>query len=196
MLIFYLSALVIWNAVLTFFILRDWRLLLRVLRWSTSIWLVIFGILASEVLREGLVVHGELLLHWDVRIAWTFWYILVACSIIDWRFLAPAVALPLWFLSYTEVRTLLNYGLVRLKWLDIVHSPVTWAVSRPGTLKLGIRLQVLFWRFLNGVVLPLLRPMKGLMDYATGWVLWTTDRSLDKLRPPSRWTWLAFTRRW
>jgi hypothetical protein len=196
MLIFYLSAIVIWNAVLTFFVLRDWRLLLRVLRWSTSIWLVIFGILASEVLREGLVVHGELSLHWDVRVAWTTWYVLVACSVIDWRFLIPAVALPLWFLSYTEVRTLLNYGLVRLKWLDVVHSPVTWAASRPGTLKLGIRLQVLFRRFSNGVVLPLLRPMKGLMDYATGWVLWTTDQSLDKLRPPSRWTWLTFTGRW
>ncbi|KAI8628495.1 hypothetical protein F5Y19DRAFT_476478 [Xylariaceae sp. FL1651] len=196
MLTFFISALLVWNLVLTFFVLRDWRLLLKILRWSISIWLICFGILVSEVLREGLIVNGEISLHWDVRLAWTSWFVLVACSVIDWRFLIPAAALPLWFLSYPEVQTLLNYGLVRLKWLCIVHSPLTWAASRPKTLELGIRGYMVAHKLLGKIILPVLRPMKSLMDYAAGWVLWTTDHSLEKLRPPPRWTWLPFTGRW
>jgi hypothetical protein len=196
LLTFLISALLVWNTVLTIFILRDWRLLLKVLRWSTSIWLVVFGILVSEVLREGLVVNGELSLHWDVRLAWTSWFVLVACSVIDWRFLIPAAVLPLWFLSYPEVRTLLNYGLVRLKWLGFVHSPITWVATRPQTLAWGVRGQMVASKLLGKVVLPVLRPVKGLMDYTAGWVVWTTDRGLEKLRPPPRWTWLPFTGRW
>ncbi|KAI1175247.1 hypothetical protein F4777DRAFT_342052 [Nemania sp. FL0916] len=196
MLIFILSAAAVWNAVLAFFILRDWRLLLRVLRWTASIWLVVFGILVSEVLREGLVVNGELALHWDVRLAWTTWFVLVALSVVDWRFLVPAALLPLWFLSYPEVRTLLNYGLVRLKWLGLVHNPVAWAVGHHRALELGIRAKITADRWMAGVVLPVLRPVKRLMDYAASWISWTTDRSLEKLRPPPRWTWLPFTRNW
>ncbi|TGJ86568.1 hypothetical protein E0Z10_g2161 [Xylaria hypoxylon] len=124
MFIIFISAVLVWTAVLAFFMLRDWRLLLKILRWSISIWLVIFGIVVSEVLREGLIVNGSAPLHWDVRLAWTVWFIIVACSFVDWRFLVPAVALPLWFVSHPEVQTLLNYGLVRLKWIGIVHSPL------------------------------------------------------------------------
>ncbi|KAI1427827.1 hypothetical protein F5Y12DRAFT_120445 [Xylaria sp. FL1777] len=196
MLIFFISALVVWTTVLTFFILSDWRLLLRVLRWSTSIWLVIFGILMSEVLREGLLVNGETSLHWYVRLAWTIWFVLVACSVIDWRFLVPAVALPLWFLSYPEVRMLVNYGLVRLGWLGVVHSPLTWAVSQPKMLVLGIRGHMIVDQLLGRIIKPVLGRVKSLMDYTAGWVLWTTDRSLEKLRPSPGWTWLPFARRW
>ncbi|KAI3330141.1 hypothetical protein F4824DRAFT_479589 [Ustulina deusta] len=194
MLIFFLSAALVWTAVLTFFVVRDWRLLLRVLRWSTSIWLVGFGILVAEVLREGLLVNGETGLHSDVRLAWTAWFVLVAFSVVDWRFLVPAAGLPLWFLSYPEVRTLLNYGLVRLGWFGIVHSPLAWAVGQPTILELGIRGHMLADILLGQVVLPVLRPAKALMDYAAGWALWTTDRNLEKLRPPSRWTWFPFAR--
>ncbi|KAI0105281.1 hypothetical protein GGR51DRAFT_520220 [Nemania sp. FL0031] len=194
--IFLISAVLVWNVVLTFFILRDWRLLLRVARWSASIWLILFGILASEVLREGLIVHGEDSLHWNVRLIWTAWFLLVACSVLDWRFAVPAAALLFWFLSYPEVHTLLNFGLVRLGWLNIVHSPLAWAASRPKTLEISVRAQMLVKTVLGRVILPVLGTAKDLMDHVAGWVLWTTDRSLEKLRPQPGWTWIPFAERW
>ncbi|CAJ2504760.1 Uu.00g121540.m01.CDS01 [Anthostomella pinea] len=102
LLLFLLTTSLVWTTVLTFFIVRDYRLLLHVARWSTSIYLIVFGIFAAEVLREGLVVNGHAPLHWDVRIAWTSWFVLVACSVFDWRFLVPAVVCPVWFLSFPE----------------------------------------------------------------------------------------------
>ncbi|KAI1499216.1 hypothetical protein F5X99DRAFT_411235 [Biscogniauxia marginata] len=194
MILFIISASLVWNVVLSFFVLRDYRLLLKVLRWSASIWLIAFGVLAAEVLREGLVVNGHESLHWDVRVAWTSWFLLVACSVVDWRFLVPAALLPLWFLSFPEVRVLLNYGLVRLKWVGVVHSPLEWAAARPEVLTLGIRGHVLLGRAWDNVALPLWRPLKALLDMLASRVglSWTED-GLEKLRPPPRWTWLPFS---
>ncbi|KAI2633286.1 hypothetical protein GGS21DRAFT_519893 [Xylaria nigripes] len=194
--IFIITGLLVWNIVLVFFIIRDRQLLLKVLRWSTTIWLFFFGILVSEVLREGLIVNGDTALHWDIQIAWTLWFILVASSIIDWRFLVPAVALVLWFLSYPEVRTLLDYGLVRLKWVGIVHNPLTWAASRPSLLEFWIRWKRVFETVMDRAVLPVLGLLKGLMHYIAGWIWWTTDRDMEKLRPSANWSWLKFIGRW
>ena len=195
MLIVPISALLIWTLVLTFFILRDYRLLLRTVRWTLVIWLVGSGILAAEVLREGLIVNGEPSLHWDVRLAWTAWILLVAASVLDWRFLLPAATLPLWFLSYPEARTLLNYGLVRLGWLEVVHSPFTWAVGQTRMLGLWVRAHVLADKVLGRIVLPVLTPMLQVVDSAADWVLWTTDQELAKLRPTQAWSWLPGARR-
>ncbi|KAI0204463.1 hypothetical protein F4808DRAFT_343313 [Astrocystis sublimbata] len=188
-------ALLIWNAVLTLHILHSWRLLLRVARWSATLYLVVLCLLAAEVLREGLVVNGSDVLHWNVHLAWTLWSVFVVAAALDWRFLFPAAALPLWFVSYPEVRTLLNFGLVRLGWVGLIHSPVAWAASRPKTLEWGIRARFVVNDMLARVVLPILRPVKGLMDHVAGWVLWTTDRSIDKLRPGTQWAWLPFAGR-
>ncbi|KAI0446369.1 hypothetical protein F4803DRAFT_504595 [Xylaria telfairii] len=189
-----LSGVLVWNVVLTFHILHNWRFFLRVLRWSTTLYLVILGVLAAEVLREGLIVNGSTVLHWDVRLVWTVWYMLVAASALDWRFLVPAAALPLWFLSYPEVRTLLDYGLVRLGWVGVVHSPLSWAASRPKMLELGIRAHMAVDQVLGHVVIPVLRPVRSFTDYLIDWALWMTDRSWDKLRPPSAWNGLPLAR--
>lgn len=193
MLIFILSSLLIWNLVLTLHLLRDWRLLLRVLRWSTLLWLVLFGIFASEVLREGLIVHGDAALHWDVRLAWTAWFALVACSAFDWRLLVPAVALAFWFLGSREMRMLLNYGLVRLEWLGVVYNPLTWAAGKPGALDSAIRARIVVEQLLNRAIIP----MRSFMEHAAAWTFWTTDRSLDRLRPPPNgaWFWFPLVRR-
>ncbi|KAI1637731.1 hypothetical protein F4809DRAFT_302844 [Biscogniauxia mediterranea] len=197
MLLFLITASLAWNLVLSFFVLRDPQLLLRVLRWSASLWLVAFGVLAAEVLREGLVVNGHAPLHWDVRVAWTAWFLLVAASVVDWRLLVPAALLPLWFLSFPEVRLLLDYGLVRLGWVGLVHSPLQWVAGRPGALQLGVRAHALAAGVWGRVLMPLWRPVKVLMDGVASvlGVSWAED-GLTKLRPPTRSMWLPFGGGW
>ncbi|KAI0467564.1 hypothetical protein F4859DRAFT_493777 [Xylaria cf. heliscus] len=182
-----LSGLLVWTVVLSVNILHNWRLLLRALRWSTTLYLAIFGLLAGEVLREGLVVNGSEVLHWDVRLAWTAWYALVVGSALDWRFLVPAAILPAWVLGYPEARALLDYGLVRLGWVDVVHSPLAWTTSPPETLGPETPVQTTVDR-VPGVVTPISGPVKFFMDYVVGGVLWIIDRCLDKLWPPPGWT--------
>ncbi len=58
MLLFILTASLVWHVVLAFFVARDLRLLLKITRWATAIYLVVFGLFVAEVLREGLVVNG------------------------------------------------------------------------------------------------------------------------------------------
>ncbi|KAI0007550.1 hypothetical protein F4779DRAFT_619441 [Xylariaceae sp. FL0662B] len=186
MLLFIITACIIWNVVLAFYVLRDYRLLLRVLRWSTSIYLIGFGIFIAEVLREGLLVNGHDTLHWDVRVGWAFWFLLVALSFADWRALVPAAAVPVWFLSYPEVRTLLNYGLVRLNWLQMVHSPLAWAIVRPRTLELA-RVSKIWADHVAGHVLePAFGPVRRVLETVGGWMPWAGP-GMEKLRPVTRW---------
>lgn len=127
MLILLLSASLVWVAVLTFFVVKDYRLLLRVVRWSATIYLIGLGLVIPEILRVGLLVSGQEALHGSAVLAWAAWFgLAVLPAILDWRFLAPAALVPLWFLSDPEARVLLNYGLVRLGWLDAFYSPIWW----------------------------------------------------------------------
>lgn len=191
MLAFLFSVLLVWNGVLTFFLIRDWRLLMRVLRWTATIWLVAFGLLASGVLREGLVVNGDTALHWDVRLAWTAWFVLVGCSVLDWRFLPPAVVLPIWLFSHPEVCLLLDYGLVRLRWLRPVHGSVAWVTSDLTTLfAWAFRTHATFDCLVARILIPATRPVNNLIDHATSWLVQISEPSLDKLQPPLRWAWL------
>ncbi|KAI0145450.1 hypothetical protein GGR57DRAFT_298628 [Xylariaceae sp. FL1272] len=194
MLIFFLTASFVWTLVLSFFILQDWRLLLKVLRWSTCIWLLIFGILITEVLREGLIVNGEDSLHWATRIIWVLWFISVAASFLDSRNLIPAVVLPVWLFSHPEVHTLLNYGLVRLKWHGIVYSPMSWVASRPKVFETVIFGRSAYNTVIYEFVPLLLTPVKNLLDYAASWIFRATYEDLYKLRSPDVWSWAAAVR--
>ncbi|KAI0173054.1 hypothetical protein GGR52DRAFT_590230 [Hypoxylon sp. FL1284] len=186
MLLFFITASLVWHLVLAFFVALDVRLLLRITRWAVSIYLVLFGLFIAEVLREGLAVNGAAPLDWDARLAWALWFALVAAGVADWRFLVPAAALPLYVLSFPEARTLLNYGLVRLGWLELVHSPVAFAVTRAGGLvqlaRAGDRV--------SGAVADAVRPVagmvRGLLDLAVAWSPWTGP-GMEKLRPAGLW---------
>ncbi|KAI1341300.1 hypothetical protein F5Y15DRAFT_422565 [Xylariaceae sp. FL0016] len=214
-----LSTSLVWTAVLTVFVVRDYRLLLRVFRWSTTIYLAIAGILAAEVLREGLVVGGggggggsghpgplhaspspspsSSALHWDVRVAWTAWFLLVAAALVNWRFLVPAVLLPAWWLSYPEVRMLLAYGVVRLRWTGAVYSPLTWLLSRGGALEAAWRGKQVLQRVVAGFAAPVVRPLGGVLEFLAGVVAarWTED-GLERLRPSQEAAWPFFRGTW
>ncbi|RWA04011.1 hypothetical protein EKO27_g11098 [Xylaria grammica] len=193
MVIFFASALAVWGLVLTFFMLRDIRLLFRVLRWSASIWLLLLGVVVSEVLREGLVVNGDAPLYWNVQAAWTFWFVLVGLSFFDWRFLLPAVALPIWFLAQPEIQILLNFGLVRLGWMGIVHNPFVWVTTQTRMLEFSIHTRVLADEWIGKLILPVVRALNRFFDHVAGGLLWTVDGNWEKMRtPPPRWTLLPF----
>ncbi|KAI1373165.1 hypothetical protein F4677DRAFT_448755 [Hypoxylon crocopeplum] len=178
MLLFIATASLVWHVVLTFFVARDPRLLLKVARWATAIYLIGFGLFAAEVLREGLVVNGAHTLHWDARLAWALWFLLVAAGVADWRFLIPAAVLPLWVLSFPEVRTLLNYGLVRLGWLEVVHSPVSFVIKKHGLERVGGAVENVFG--------PAARAVKGVLDAVAALAPWAGP-DMEKLRPVERW---------
>ncbi|RYP72939.1 hypothetical protein DL769_004339 [Monosporascus sp. CRB-8-3] len=124
------SASFVWVVVLTFFVIKEYRLLLKVFRWSMTIYLVTLGLVVPEILRAGLTVNGQEDLHWDAILAWIAWFGLTVLSIIDWRFLLPAGGVPVWLFSRPETRVLLNYGLVKLGWLDAFYSPMWWMMTR------------------------------------------------------------------
>ena len=135
MLIVLLSASLVWSSVLTFFVIKDYRLLAKVVRWSTTLYLIGFSLVIPEILRVGLVVNGQDRLQWNTLVAWAIWYSLTVLALIDWRFLVPAAVIPMWLLSRTETRILLNYGLARLGWLDAFYNPVWWVMTtRRGVL--------------------------------------------------------------
>lgn len=93
---------------LTFFVVKDYRLLLKVVQWSTTIYLIGFGLILPEILRVGLIVNGQEGLHCNAMLAWAAWFSLAVLAIVDWRFLVPAGVAPIWFLSAAETRVLLD----------------------------------------------------------------------------------------
>ncbi|KAI1364100.1 hypothetical protein F5Y08DRAFT_307927 [Xylaria arbuscula] len=129
MFLFLLSPFFLWVFVFTFFILTSVRniiLILQTIRWTLVIWLLGCGILAGEALRAGLLVINEPELQLDIHFYWSIWILLIVGCGVDWIFLFPAIGLPLIFLSYPQARMLFNFGLVKLGWLEPVHSPITF----------------------------------------------------------------------
>ncbi|KAI1129917.1 hypothetical protein F5Y10DRAFT_236999 [Nemania abortiva] len=177
MLLFLVSAVLVWSVVLTFFIMQNLRVLFQILRWSVTIWLVIFGILMSEVLREGLDANGDCALHHNVCLAWTLWFFLVICAILDWRFLVPVTALLLLALSYDETRTLMNGGLVRLKWLDMENDPFLWAAGLLERLGILLPEQTMPETATDRVASSLPAPVNDFVNYIAGWVPWRTSQT-------------------
>ncbi|KAI0811307.1 hypothetical protein GGR55DRAFT_642420 [Xylaria sp. FL0064] len=129
---------------------RLWRLLLRALRWSTTIWLCVSSVLASEVLRKGLEIHGGDFLPIDTLFGWNVWFIIVVVSIV-----AVAVAVVAYAMSRPEVLTLLDSGLVALRWLDLVYGPVEWAM---------------------------LKILKWCMVFTFSWASWAINENWEKLQ--------------
>ncbi|RYP93328.1 hypothetical protein DL770_000517 [Monosporascus sp. CRB-9-2] len=146
------SALFVWIVVLTFFVIKEYRLLLKVLRWSMTIYLITLGLVAPEILRAGLIVNGQEDLHWDAILAWVAWFGLTVLSIVDWRFLLPAGSVPAWLFSRPETRVLLNYGLVKLGWLDAFYSPMWWMMTRNNVPDLWLNIRPLREGFFTSVV--------------------------------------------
>ncbi|KAI0392172.1 hypothetical protein F5Y17DRAFT_377483 [Xylariaceae sp. FL0594] len=131
----YLSAVLIWNVVFAYHMLANWQLLLRIVHWSLSIWLLIFGFLAARVLHSGLPVYGHVYSReWAyLELAWMIWYAMIIDSVFHWRYLVPSVAVLLMLVMHPEMRVLGQYGLVKLRWLDAVYNPVSfakWKLSR------------------------------------------------------------------
>ncbi|RYO94172.1 hypothetical protein DL762_000682 [Monosporascus cannonballus] len=124
------SASLVWIVVLTFFVIKDYRLLLKIFRWPMTIYLIILGLVVPEILRAGLTVNAQEDLHWDAILAWIAWFGPTVLSIFDWRFLLPAGGVPVWLFSRPETRVLLNYGLVKLGWLGAFYSPMWWMMTR------------------------------------------------------------------
>ncbi|KAI0097034.1 hypothetical protein F4776DRAFT_554258 [Hypoxylon sp. NC0597] len=131
MIFFLLTASFLWWATLVNFVFQDYRLLLRTTRVATTIYLVAFGLLVAEVLREGLFVVGLQELQGKIRFLWMCWFLLVVAGTIYWQYLIPAAIIAIWVFTIPDIRTLLNYGLVRLGWLEITYNPIWFAVSRP-----------------------------------------------------------------
>ncbi|RYP78692.1 hypothetical protein DL771_000359 [Monosporascus sp. 5C6A] len=152
MLILLLGGLFVWVVVLTFFAIKEYRLLLKVFRWSMTIYLITLGLVVPEILRAGLTVNGQEDLHWDVILAWIAWFGITAFSIVDWRFLLPAGGVPLWIFSRPETRVLLNYGLVKLGWLDAFYSPMWWMMTRNNVPDIWLNIRPLRQRLATSVV--------------------------------------------
>ncbi|KAI0430025.1 hypothetical protein F5Y09DRAFT_308886 [Xylaria sp. FL1042] len=130
LLFIFLSGALIYNIVLTSFVLRDRQLILNTLRWSVTLWLGIFGLFACEVVRKGFLVHGETTLPWYTLGVWILWFIVVGFSVYDVRLLIPAIAVLICALSYPKAFALFDSGLLRLGWVDVVHNPVGWVVQK------------------------------------------------------------------
>ncbi|KAI0836515.1 hypothetical protein F5Y06DRAFT_105021 [Hypoxylon sp. FL0890] len=130
MIFFIITASLLWWFTLANFVLQDYRLLLKTTRVATNVYLVIFGLVVAEVIREGLFVLGLEELHAPFRLLWVSWFMLVVIGTIYWVWLIPAALIAIVVLSMPDVRMLLNYGLLQLGWLEFAYNPIWFVVSR------------------------------------------------------------------
>ena len=76
------------------------------------------------VISAGLDVIGAKDLGSDVYFAGFIWYSLACLAILDPRYLIPTIIIPLYlYIAFPDLRILMNYGLVKLGWLDYVYNP-------------------------------------------------------------------------
>lgn len=139
MLILLFGAALAFNTVLAIFLARDIPLLLRICRWSTTLYVLGLALVTSELSSEGLVIVKDDNLEWDLRVLWVIWIGLCIAAVLDWRFLLPATLLPLWLLNCQQVATLLGYGIVRLGLSDVVYNPFSWLRGGRFLLAEGLR---------------------------------------------------------
>ncbi|KAI8958835.1 hypothetical protein F5Y11DRAFT_351140 [Daldinia sp. FL1419] len=125
-----LSALVTWLASFVFWLARYPNLLLRATRWAINVWMLVFGLMALRATVAGYALVEEALRDeypdpGTIFIGFYAWYAVVSLSVVYKGLLA--IALPVMvavLVACPQVRTLMDYGLVRLGWLDWVYNPV------------------------------------------------------------------------
>ncbi|KAI1846424.1 hypothetical protein JX265_011897 [Neoarthrinium moseri] len=123
-----------WTLVLTIHLLKNFRILLSLLRWTLWTYLFCFALLMSEVVREGLMTNGDAAFVQDMGFWWFMWTLLIiAGALVPWA-LAPATLLPVVLFSHPPFRMLINFGLARLGWTALVYSPVFWLATNLGPL--------------------------------------------------------------
>ncbi|KAI2777800.1 hypothetical protein F4815DRAFT_279513 [Daldinia loculata] len=124
-----LSAVITWCTVFTLWLARYPQLLLRTARWGINIWMLVFGLLGMRAVTAGFdSIDPESMSNYPAptTVFWFFyiWYGVVCVSVVYKGYLAPAflVLLAVAF-GCPELRTLMDYGLISLGWLDWVYNP-------------------------------------------------------------------------
>ncbi|KAK6846245.1 hypothetical protein PG987_001433 [Apiospora arundinis] len=113
----------VWTFVLTIHLARNYRVLLRLVRWTAWVYLLVLSVVAAEVLREGFLGGGVVA---DVGAWWFAWFVVVALSAVFPLLLVPAVGLPVLLLRHPAFRLVVDFGLARLGWTAAVYNPVVF----------------------------------------------------------------------
>ncbi|KAK8115858.1 hypothetical protein PG984_012360 [Apiospora sp. TS-2023a] len=140
----------VWTLVLTVHLARNYRVLLRLVRWTAWVYLLVLSVVAAEVLREGFIVlkppattntnnndinnhnsGGEFVggrggVVADVGAWWFAWFVVVALSAVFPLLLVPAVGLPVLLLRHPAFRLVVDFGLARLGWTAAVYNPAVF----------------------------------------------------------------------
>ncbi|KAI2466290.1 hypothetical protein F4781DRAFT_357485 [Annulohypoxylon bovei var. microspora] len=136
-----LAALLVWFVVLTLKVASNIRLLLQTTRWAVTLYMGLLGLPLCLAFREGLVALGAEESSISNALAmWTLWYVWVAASVISWPFAVPAVIILAKALSSPWIRMVLDYGLVRLSWVEWVHNPMWYLVKGSWQLWVAVML--------------------------------------------------------
>ncbi|KAK7991588.1 hypothetical protein PG988_000382 [Apiospora saccharicola] len=141
----------VWTLVLTVHLARNYRVLLRLVRWTAWVYLLVLSVVAAEVLREGFIVlkppattntnnndinnnnnsgsefvggRGGVVA--DVGAWWFAWFVVVALSAVFPLLLVPAVGLPVLLLRHPAFRLVVDFGLARLGWTAAVYNPAVF----------------------------------------------------------------------
>ncbi|KAK8878914.1 hypothetical protein PGQ11_000208 [Apiospora arundinis] len=144
----------VWTFVLTIHLARNYRVLLRLVRWTAWVYLLVLSVVAAEVLREGFLVLKPTHINHntpkinnadsekppqflqggsrgggvvaDVGAWWFAWFVVVALSAVFPLLLVPAVGLPVLLLRHPAFRLVVDFGLARLGWTAAVYNPVVF----------------------------------------------------------------------
>ncbi|KAI1468991.1 uncharacterized protein F4812DRAFT_425380 [Daldinia caldariorum] len=125
-----LSATITWSIVFGLWLVRYPQLLIRATRWAITIWMLVFGLLGMRAVALGFAcVDPADLSHYPhpAAVFWLFlaWYVAVCASVVYDKSLIVALAVLLLVLAwFPELRTLMDFGLVRLGWLNWVYNPL------------------------------------------------------------------------
>ncbi|KAI1483212.1 hypothetical protein F4774DRAFT_214198 [Daldinia eschscholtzii] len=124
-----LSAIITWSTVFGLWLARYPELLVQATRWGANVWLLVFGLLGMKAVTAGFAsIDPKELSKYPhpATVFWLFitWYMAVCASVVYKKFLIVAlVVLLLVFMQFPELRTLMDYGLVKLGWLNWVYNP-------------------------------------------------------------------------
>lgn len=130
-----LSAASVFDIALVLHIRRGRQaILLKRVRWTLTVYMLLMGIAALIVLRDGIEASGKQDMRFKTTLVFSLFYIFPLLSTQDPEFLIPDYIISVYLLAGADVRLLLTAGLDKRQWTTENENPFFWTAIVPRAL--------------------------------------------------------------